>query len=123
MATKKINEEEEIKYPTWEKHHKHNDIVGALLLVFLGIIFLLNNLQIIPWEIWGYIWQFWPILLILLGLKIILGRGTMANFVTGVVMVVALIIIVLNGLKMVGSPLLVQLGLDKLPIYYWKLRY
>lgn len=48
----------------------------AIFLVLLGIVFLLNNFGILSWDLWQNLWKFWPVLLILFGLEIILGRGS-----------------------------------------------
>ena len=48
--------------------------LGPAILIGLGIIFLLNTLDILPWSVWGSLWRFWPIILILIGIEILLGR-------------------------------------------------
>lgn len=48
---------------------------APLILVALGIIFLLNNFGLLPWNIWLSLWRFWPVLLILIGLEIFFGRS------------------------------------------------
>jgi hypothetical protein len=45
--------------------------VGALVLMGLGIIFLLDNLGVLPGSAWGYIW---PLMLITLGLTFLVVR-------------------------------------------------
>ncbi len=50
-------------------------IFGAAVLA-LGILWLLSNLGIIPGSVWTY---FWPILLIIIGLAIIMGRRRMRH--------------------------------------------
>lgn len=47
----------------------------AALLIATGVVLLLNNLGLLPWHIWRTLWQFWPLLLILGGVEIILGRS------------------------------------------------
>ena len=47
--------------------------MGGLILISLGIIFLLINFGFVQWSIFGFIWHFWPIILILLGLKLMAG--------------------------------------------------
>lgn len=44
----------------------------GILLLFLGIIFLLQNLNVLPWGLWGTLWHFWPVLIIAIGLTILL---------------------------------------------------
>jgi len=46
----------------------------GLILVVLGILFLLENLGVVSAGIWGIIWRFWPVLIILIGLNILWGR-------------------------------------------------
>lgn len=54
---------------------RHHGIpVGGVILLFLGIVFLLQTLGVLPWGLWGTLWRFWPVVLILVGLGIILRR-------------------------------------------------
>ena len=48
--------------------------VWGIFLLFLGIVFLLQSLNVIPWDLWGILWRFWPVLIIIIGLVILL-RG------------------------------------------------
>lgn len=57
-----------------EKNHQHSP-VGALILITIGALFLLNNIGILPFSVWFVLWRFWPVLLILAGIRLILGRG------------------------------------------------
>lgn len=36
--------------------------VGPLLLLTIGFILLFNNIGLLPWEIWGSLWQYWPVI-------------------------------------------------------------
>jgi hypothetical protein len=57
------------------RYHHHHSGLGAIILIFLGIILLLNNFGILSWESWSTIWRFWPLLLILGGLQLVMGRS------------------------------------------------
>ena len=46
----------------------------GLLLVALGVVLLLQNLDVIDWDLWTEIWRFWPVLLVAIGANLILGR-------------------------------------------------
>ncbi len=48
--------------------------VGGILLIVLGVVLLLQMLDVLPWGIWWNIWRFWPVLLVMLGVGILLGR-------------------------------------------------
>jgi len=61
------------------------DITGAIFLVSIGFLFLLNTTNIVPWGIWLQIFRFWPILLILAGLKIILPENKVGQIVYPIV--------------------------------------
>ena len=48
--------------------------IWGILLLFLGVVFLLQTLDILPWGLWGTLWRFWPVLIIIMGLGILLRR-------------------------------------------------
>lgn len=48
--------------------------VWGIFLLSLGIIFLLQTLDILPWGLWGTLWRFWPVLIIIIGLGILFRR-------------------------------------------------
>ena len=52
----------------------HSIPVWGIFLLFLGVIFLLQTLNILPWGLWGTLWRFWPALIIAIGLGILLRR-------------------------------------------------
>lgn len=64
------------------KKEDGGDVVGAALLIFLGLMFLANNFGLLPWSVWGTLWRFWPVFLILAGLQMFMGdsRGVRLLF-------------------------------------------
>ncbi len=52
----------------------YNIPIFGIFLLFLGIIFLLQTLNVLPWGLWGTLWRFWPVLIIAAGLSILLRR-------------------------------------------------
>jgi len=52
----------------------HHIPVFGIFLLFLGIVFLLQTLNVLPWGLWGTLWRFWPVLIIIIGLNILLRR-------------------------------------------------
>ncbi len=48
--------------------------VWGIFLIFLGIVFLLQSLNVLPWGLWETLWRLWPVLIIIIGLVILL-RG------------------------------------------------
>ncbi len=54
--------------------NQEKDVLGALILVAVGIILLLNNFGVLPWSVWGILFKFWPLILISLGLRTAFGE-------------------------------------------------
>jgi hypothetical protein len=59
-------------------------------LILLGVLLLLDSLNIIPGVDWATLFKFWPIVLIAIGVEIILGRRVSCGslFVLGIVVVI-----------------------------------
>jgi hypothetical protein len=56
------------------RRRNRGSIFFALLLVILGVIFLLSNTGVIQGDVWSLIAQFWPLLLVVIGLDSIYKR-------------------------------------------------
>jgi hypothetical protein len=52
----------------------HGALIWGIILLFLGIVFLLQVLDVLPWALWVTLWRFWPVLIIIIGLNILLSR-------------------------------------------------
>ena len=52
----------------------HHVPVFGIFLFFVGIIFLLQTFNILSWNLWQILWKFWPVLVIIIGLTILLRR-------------------------------------------------
>ncbi len=87
------------------RHWHSGRIIWGVLILFAGIIFLLNNLNIVPWTFWDYVWSFWPMLLILWGFHIILGNNPVSSFIIFLLTLAVVGAVFLYGLAQVGSPL------------------
>ena len=79
--------EEDTPVYTYDFHHKkHGDgMLGGLFLVFLGIVFLLNNLGLVPSNVWNQVWKFWPVLLMLLGLRLLAGKNVVSRIIIALI--------------------------------------
>lgn len=58
--------------PEQEQQQERYAPVWGILLLFLGVVFLLQNLNVLPWGLWGTLWRFWPVLIIAIGASILL---------------------------------------------------
>ncbi len=64
-------------------------LLFPLLLIVLGGVLLLQTTGVLPWNLWGSLWRFWPVLLIALGVQVLLGRR--APWLAAVVIAVLLV--------------------------------
>ncbi len=53
---------------------RKSSLVGPVILIGLGVIFLLNNFGILDWSVWDVIFRLWPVLIVAAGLDILIGR-------------------------------------------------
>lgn len=71
--------------------HRRPSITGPVILIALGVIFLLNNLDLIELNAWDVVLRFWPILLIAVGLDILIGHRSAWGAAIAVVVVLAIL--------------------------------
>ncbi|HKJ27396.1 MAG TPA: DUF5668 domain-containing protein, partial [Anaerolineales bacterium] len=57
-----------------DRKYRRGSLVWPILLVGLGVVFLLNNLGIISWNVWSLLVRMWPVLLVAVGLDLLFGR-------------------------------------------------
>ncbi len=73
------------------ENRRHGGVVGPVILIGLGIIFLLNNLGLLDWSVWEIFFRLWPILLVAVGLDLILGRRSIWGSLLAVVLTFAVL--------------------------------
>jgi hypothetical protein len=72
---------------------RRGGLVGPVILIGLGVIFLLNNMGILAWSIWDAILRLWPLLLVAVGVDLLIGRRT----IWGSLLALILILVVFAG--------------------------
>ncbi len=72
---------------------RRRGLVWPILLMGAGVIFLLNNLGIVSWNVWSGLWQLWPVLLIAVGLDILIGRRSVLGSLLVVLVTVGLLVV------------------------------
>jgi hypothetical protein len=85
-------EEKKVEY---EFTKKPRGGFGAIFLIAIGTIFLLNNFELLPWTIWVNIWRLWPVILIFIGLRIIAGRNMLTNFIITILVLIFFALVIL----------------------------
>ncbi len=71
--------------------YKGDGIVGAVLMLSIGCVFLLANLGYLAIDAWQVIIRLWPVLLIAIGLDILIGRRAVWLSLIGLVLVLAIL--------------------------------
>lgn len=66
-------------------------LFGPLMLITIGVLFLLANLNILPLTFWEIAARYWPLIFILIGLEIIVGRQSVIGGLVVVVLWVAIV--------------------------------
>jgi len=74
-----------------EKRKRRPSLVGPVILICLGILFLLNNLGVLPWSVWEMVFRLWPVLVIVAGLEILIGRRSVLGSLVVLVLTLALV--------------------------------
>lgn len=73
------------------KNERRGGLFGPLLLISAGVLFLLNNLGIVDWNIWLSLLSLWPIILIGIGLDLLIGRRSTIGSLVVALVVLALL--------------------------------
>ena len=69
------------------RRHGSGALVWGIILLFVGVLLLLQTLNVLPWNLWDTLWRFWPALIIIIGLGILL-RNAHAWLVVIIVIVI-----------------------------------
>lgn len=78
-------------------------ITGPLILITFGILLILNNLKQLPDGFFGSLWHFWPVVLILLGLDVLLSHnksiiGYLTQILFGIAVICGIITLAWSGI-------------------------
>jgi hypothetical protein len=75
-----------------DERRPRGSLVGPVILIGLGVVFLLSNLEILPWGVWEVILRLWPVLLVAVGLDLIVGRRSLLGSLLSLVLTLALVV-------------------------------
>ncbi|MCR4406354.1 MAG: DUF5668 domain-containing protein [Anaerolineae bacterium] len=67
-------------------------LVGPAILIGFGLLLLANNFGLLPGNVWAVALRFWPVILILLGLEILIGRRS--TLASAIIAIIGLLLIV-----------------------------
>jgi hypothetical protein len=66
------------------------DMAMATFGVSFGVIFLLNNFGMLPWNAWDMLFRLWPLFIVAIGLDLLLGKRSMWLGLLGAVIILLL---------------------------------
>jgi hypothetical protein len=88
-----------------ERRWRPVNLAGPLILITLGLVFLMANLGMLGTNPWRLLWQWWPLILVLVGLEIFIGVLGRWSYVLSALLGV---LVVIGTLALVGYLLLVN---------------
>lgn len=77
--------------PNKQSHRQTHSFFWPIMLIGIGILLLLSNLDILPGSTWHLIWQFWPLVLIAIGIDVLIGRRSTVGAVISAFLILGLI--------------------------------
>ena len=81
-------------------------IFFPLILIFVGVMLLLNTMGVVAWSAWWRLWPLWPALLVLIGLDILMKRSPL---------VLRIVLALLMAAVLVGAGLYMGLMFGPVP--------
>lgn len=85
--------------PANGRARQRRHVVGPIILIGLGALFLAQNMGWVSGNIWLSIWRLWPLMLVIAGVELLLGRSTWGAAVSAVVAIAALGAVALVALQ------------------------
>jgi hypothetical protein len=90
--TKQTDEQviEVIPFEQFRRRRHGGGSTFGLVVLFVGVLLLFNNLGLVPWDVWNGLGKFWPVVVILIGIKIFAGRTLFARILTNLLLIFVL---------------------------------
>jgi hypothetical protein len=60
-------------------------------MISIGVVFLLNNLGMLAWDVWFTLLRMWPLLLVAAGLDVMIGRRSVLGAIFSLMIILALL--------------------------------
>ena len=97
-----------------KKHPEERISTAGIFLVFFGVIFLLQSFKILSWDLWVTLGRFWPVLLIIGGLNVLLKRYS--DWLVSLLIIAILLACLGIAIWLQGNPLPSGLGTSSYPL-------
>jgi hypothetical protein len=77
---------------------QYRSVFWPILLIGVGLLWLMNNLNLLPGWSWGTLWQLWPIFLIAIGLDLLIARrSAILGAIVALATIGLVVVVVLAG--------------------------
>ncbi len=106
-----IKEEENSITEIARRKYKGSFLFWMLIIIYFGGLLALNAAGVISWDIWTVLWRFWPVLIVITLLRVILGRNLILNIFIVVISSIALFIVTVWSLLIVQPAVLDLVGI------------
>ncbi len=84
-----VGEGNEFNYSEKKDHKFHCDDGGSftwgMVFIMIGIIFLCNTLNILPWNVWQLMSKIWPVIIIFIGIDIIFKHSWISKILSSLI--------------------------------------
>jgi hypothetical protein len=90
--------------PPAAPRRRRGGVVGPLVLIFIGGVFLLQNAGYLPPTFWMNLWRLWPLVLVLAGIELLLAHRVPWLVLTGLAACVLVLGALASGSSLSTSP-------------------
>jgi hypothetical protein len=90
--------------PPAAPRRRRGGVVGPLVLIFIGGVFLLQNAGYLPPNFWLNLWRLWPVVLVLAGIELLLAHRVPWLALVGLAAIVLVLGGVASGSSLSRSP-------------------
>jgi len=77
--------------PETPRRKTHRSFFWPIMLISLGVLLLLSNLNIVPWNTWNMLWRFWPLILVAIGVDVLFGKRSALGAIISAFLILILI--------------------------------
>ncbi len=86
--------ENNIPAPTPPRRRGSRSFFWPIMLISVGVLLLLSNLDIVSWNTWNLVWRFWPLVLVAIGIDVIFGQRSTLGAILSAMLVLAVLAVI-----------------------------
>ena len=75
---------------------------GAFFLIIVGTMLLMNTTGMLSWSVWLFLLKFWPIFIIIAGVKVVFGKSKIGAMSSGVITLIVYLVIAVIAILATG---------------------